>query len=42
MIGCTIVSSAYETHRHLFPDRGIVALNSNLVTVKGAAALAAN
>jgi allantoin racemase len=42
VIGCTIVSSAYEKHRHLFPDRGVVVLNSNLITVKGAAALAAN
>lgn len=42
VIGCTIVCSAYERHRHLFPDRGVVVLNSNLVTVKGAAALTAN
>jgi Asp/Glu/hydantoin racemase len=42
VIGCTIVGSAYERHRHLFPDRGVVVLNSNLVTVKGAAALTAN
>ncbi|MFF0227173.1 hypothetical protein [Streptomyces sp. NPDC004629] len=42
VIGCTIVSSAYEQHRHLFPDRKVVVLNSNLVTLKGAAALAAN
>ncbi|MEU9456102.1 aspartate/glutamate racemase family protein [Streptomyces sp. NPDC048277] len=42
VIGCTIVSSAYERHRHRFADRGVVVLNSNLVTLKGAAALAAN
>ncbi|MDX3640501.1 aspartate/glutamate racemase family protein [Streptomyces sp. MB09-02B] len=42
VIGCTIVSAAYERYRHEFPDRGVVVLNSNLVTVKGAAALAAN
>jgi allantoin racemase len=42
VIGCTIVSAAYETHRHLFPDRGVLVLNSNLMTLKGAAALAAN
>lgn len=42
VIGCTIVSAAYETHRDKFPDRGPVVLNSNLLTVKGAAALAAN
>jgi len=42
VIGCTIVSAAYETHRHEFPDRGVVVLNSNLLTLKAAAALAAN
>ncbi len=42
VIACTIVSAAYETHRHLLPDRGVVVLNSNLVALKGAAALAAN
>ncbi|WPB89275.1 aspartate/glutamate racemase family protein [Streptomyces malaysiensis] len=42
VIGCTIVSSAYERHRHRFPDRGLVVLNSNLIALKGAAALAAN
>ncbi|MGW3953947.1 aspartate/glutamate racemase family protein [Streptomyces sp. NPDC004752] len=42
VIGCTIVSAAYEQHRRRFPDRGVVVLNSNLVTLKGAAALAAN
>jgi len=42
VIGCTIVSSAYESHRHLFADRAVVVLNSNLVAVKAAAALAAN
>nr|WP_281385826.1 aspartate/glutamate racemase family protein [Nocardioides luti] len=41
VIGCTIVSAAYETHRQVFPDRGIAVLNSNLLAVKGAA-LAAN
>jgi allantoin racemase len=40
VIACTIVSAAYESHRDEFPDRGIVVLNSNLVTTKGAAALA--
>ncbi|WP_020133589.1 aspartate/glutamate racemase family protein [Streptomyces sp. 351MFTsu5.1] len=42
VIGCTIVSSAYEQYRQEFPDRGVVVLNSNLVALKGAAALAAN
>ncbi|WP_405956839.1 aspartate/glutamate racemase family protein [Streptomyces phaeochromogenes] len=42
VIGCTIVSSAYERYRQQFPDRGVVVLNSNLVALKGAAALAAN
>ncbi|MFF3380610.1 aspartate/glutamate racemase family protein [Streptomyces sp. NPDC002680] len=42
VIGCTIVSSAYERHRQEFPDHGVVVLNSNLVALKGAAALAAN
>ena len=42
VIGCTIVSSAYERHRHEFPHRGVAVLNSNAVTVKGAAALATN
>jgi len=42
VIGCTIVSSAYERHRHELPDRGVVVLNSNLHAVKAAAALAAN
>ncbi|MFD7956117.1 aspartate/glutamate racemase family protein [Streptomyces ardesiacus] len=42
VIGCTIVSSAYERHRQRFPDRGLVVLNSNLIALKGAAVLAAN
>ncbi|MEV0225715.1 aspartate/glutamate racemase family protein [Streptomyces sp. NPDC050704] len=42
VIACTIVSSAYERYRQQFPDRGVVVLNSNLVALKGAAALAAN
>jgi Asp/Glu/hydantoin racemase/quercetin dioxygenase-like cupin family protein len=42
VIGCTIVSSAYERYRQQFPDHGVVVLNSNLVALKGAAALAAN
>jgi hypothetical protein len=42
VIGCTIVSSAYERHRHEFPDHGIVVLNSNLLALMAAAALAAS
>jgi Asp/Glu/hydantoin racemase len=40
VIACTIVSAAYELHRASFPKRGVVVLNSNLVTTKAAAALA--
>ncbi len=40
VIGCTIVSAAYELHRASFPQRDVVVLNSNLITTKGAAALA--
>jgi allantoin racemase len=42
VIACTIVSAAYETHRAKFADHGVVVLNSNLVTIKGAAALTIN
>jgi Asp/Glu/hydantoin racemase/quercetin dioxygenase-like cupin family protein len=39
VIGCTIVSAAYELHRSDFPDRGLAVINSNLATVRGASAL---
>jgi Asp/Glu/hydantoin racemase len=42
VIGCTIVSSAYERHRHEFEDHGVVVLNTNLLALKGAATLASN
>jgi len=41
VIGCTIVSMAYERHRADFPDRGVTILDSNLLSVRAAAALAA-
>lgn len=40
LIGCTIVSAAYEAHRSEFADHGVRVLNSNLLTVRGAAMLA--
>ena len=39
VLGCTIVSSAYEKHRAVLPKRGVRVLNSNLLTVQGAAML---
>jgi allantoin racemase len=39
VIGCTIVSAAYERHRHALPDRGVVVLDSNGLAVRVAAAL---
>lgn len=40
VVGCTIVSAAYEQHREKFADHGIVVLNSNLLAMEGAADLA--
>jgi hypothetical protein len=42
VIACALVSSAYERYRERFPDRWVVVLNSNLLALKGAAALAVN
>jgi Asp/Glu/hydantoin racemase len=42
VIGCTIVSSAYERYRGQFEDHGVVVLNTNLLALKGAATLATN
>jgi allantoin racemase len=41
VIGCTIVSAAYELHRVSFPRRDVFVLNSNLLATQAAAALAA-
>jgi Asp/Glu/hydantoin racemase len=40
VIGCTIVSAAYEFHRSTFHDHGVVVLDSNAITVQAAGALA--
>lgn len=37
VIGCTIVSAAYEKYRSDFPVRSATVLDSNLITVKSAA-----
>lgn len=42
VIGCTIVSAAYETHRDSLPDHGVVVLNSNRISLGAAATLAVN
>ncbi|MGO1543227.1 MAG: aspartate/glutamate racemase family protein [Gulosibacter sp.] len=39
IIGCTIVSAAYELHRDEFPDHGVNVLNSNKLSLKGASIL---
>ncbi|MFC5337087.1 aspartate/glutamate racemase family protein [Leucobacter denitrificans] len=39
IIGCTIVSAAYEKHRDEFPDHGVLVLNSNKLALEGAAIL---
>lgn len=39
VIGCTIVSAAYEQHRNEFPDRGVLVVNSNKVALQSAAIL---
>ncbi len=39
VIGCTIVSAAYEQHRDDFSDYGVRVLNSNQLTLQGAVIL---
>jgi allantoin racemase len=39
VIGCTIVSAAYERHRDEFEDHGIVVLDTNALALKAAATL---